>query len=42
MNANKNIAEQAALQRYHQVLRDVIQVQFPSLSIQTIDECIKM
>lgn len=41
MNANKNIAEQAALQKYHQVLRDIIQVQFPSLSIQTIDECIR-
>lgn len=41
MNAQKNIMDNVALHRYNEVMRDIIQVAFPSLTLKDIDEVIR-
>lgn len=42
MNATKRVIyEQQAVYEYMRVIRDIVQVAFPNLSVQTIDECIR-
>lgn len=41
MNAQRNLANNKALAGYYKVLHDIVQVQFPHLSLKTIDECIR-
>ena len=41
MKAQKNIMDNVALHRYNEVMRDIIQVAFPSLTLKDIDEVIR-